>query len=177
MTAAHEDMPFRPALHDALSTQFTLPEPEATERLGRWLAGQTRSGDTILLEGPIGAGKTHLARSLIQQLLASSGTEEEVPSPTFTLVQTYEAGEVTILHADLYRLAPGADLSEIGLDEAFGTALCIVEWPDRLSGNAPPDALHVTLRDVAGGSGRSVRLESASPRWAQTISCAEAAVA
>ena len=119
-----------------------LPTPEDTARLGAWLAAHLRPGDVVLLDGPIGAGKTHLARALIQTRL---GRMEDVPSPTFTLVQTYEDTGGDIWHADLYRLFHPDEVIELGLEAAFQTAICLIEWPDRLAGLAPPDALHLRL--------------------------------
>ena len=100
-----------------------------TTRLGAVLARHLRPGDTVLLSGSIGAGKTHFARAFIQARL---GRKEEVPSPTFTLIQTYDAGDTEIWHADLYRLGHPDEVHELGLEEAFETAICLVEWPDRL---------------------------------------------
>ncbi|MEL7202583.1 MAG: tRNA (adenosine(37)-N6)-threonylcarbamoyltransferase complex ATPase subunit type 1 TsaE [Pseudomonadota bacterium] len=96
---------------------------------GHKLATALTPGMTILLNGPIGAGKTHLARAIIQSLLPDA---EEVPSPTYTLVQTYKADSFEIWHADLYRLSDSSELVELGLDEAIGTDVVIIEWPDRL---------------------------------------------
>lgn len=126
-----------------------LPDPEATETLGRKLALLARPGDVFLLEGPIGAGKSCLARAFIRARL---GREEEVPSPSFTLVQVYEADGVEIWHADLYRLTHPDEVWELGLDDAFTAAICLVEWPDRLGAHVPPDALRVRLE--AAGEGR-----------------------
>ncbi len=128
---------------------LSLPSEEATTRLGALLAGLLRPGDTVLLDGPIGAGKTHLARALIQTRL---GHAEDVPSPTFTLIQTYETPEAEIWHADLYRLTHPDEARELGLEAAFDTAICLVEWPDRLGAQLPPDALRLTLH--AEGEGR-----------------------
>jgi tRNA threonylcarbamoyladenosine biosynthesis protein TsaE len=129
-----------------------LPDAAATAALGRLLARRLGAGDTVLLAGPIGAGKTHLARALIQTALADAGAPpEDVPSPTFTLVQTYDAGATEIWHADLYRLSGPADILETGLPEAFGHALCLVEWPDRLGPLCPPGALGVTLAPAGAG--------------------------
>jgi tRNA threonylcarbamoyladenosine biosynthesis protein TsaE len=126
-----------------------LPDADATEALGARLAALTQPGDVILLEGPIGAGKSCLARAFIRSRL---GREEEVPSPTFTLVQVYEADGVEIWHADLYRLTYPDEVWELGLDDAFQTAICLVEWPDRLGAHVPPGALHIRLE--AKGEGR-----------------------
>lgn len=138
---------------DATETTIPLPDADATAALGQRLAALLQPGDTVLLEGPIGAGKSHLARALIRARL---GRMEDVPSPTFTLVQTYDAGEVEIWHADLYRLTHPDEVLELGLDEAFSTAICLVEWPDRLGAHVPPGALW--LRLAAQGEGRVAHL-------------------
>lgn len=139
-----------------------LPDPEATERLARRLAPRLGPGDVLLLEGPIGAGKTHFARALIQALLPVA---EEVPSPTFTLVQVYEAPAGPVWHADLYRLSHPDEVVELGLAEAFETALCLVEWPERLGPHRPQGAL--TLRFAhAPGDARTVELHPEGARWA-----------
>jgi tRNA threonylcarbamoyladenosine biosynthesis protein TsaE len=126
-----------------------LPTEADTTMLGAKLAGLARPGDCILLEGPIGAGKSHFARSFIQSRL---GRPEEVPSPTFTLVQVYQAGDVEIWHADLYRLTHPDEVWELGLDEAFDQAITLVEWPDRLGTHLPKHALRLRLE--AFGEGR-----------------------
>jgi tRNA threonylcarbamoyladenosine biosynthesis protein TsaE len=131
-----------------------LPLAEETERLGALLAGLAAPGDTILLDGPVGSGKTHLARAFIRARLAR---EEDVPSPTFTLVQTYGDGADEIWHTDLYRLSHPDEALELGLEDAFGRVLCLVEWPDRLGRHVPDDALR--LRFVSEGEGRRVFLE------------------
>jgi len=125
-----------------------LPSEEATARLGAWLADRLQAGDCLLLEGSIGAGKSHLARALIRARL---GRMEDVPSPTFTLVQTYQA-DTEIWHADLYRLSHPDEVLELGLDEAFDHAICLIEWPDRLGKLAPANALRLSL--VPEGEGR-----------------------
>lgn len=129
-----------------------LPDEEATSALGSRLAGLLQKGDTLLLEGPIGAGKSHLARALIRARL---GRMEDVPSPTFTLVQTYDS-DPDIWHADLYRLTHPDEVLELGLEDAFATAICLVEWPDRLGPHLPKDALRIRLRTE--GEGRSATL-------------------
>ena len=126
-----------------------LPDDDVTAALGARLAALARPGDVILLSGPIGAGKSHLARAFIRARL---GRAEEVPSPSFTLVQVYEADGVEIWHADLYRLTHPDEVWELGLDDAFQSAICLVEWPDRLGAHVPPDALWIRLE--AAGEGR-----------------------
>jgi tRNA threonylcarbamoyladenosine biosynthesis protein TsaE len=140
-----------------------LATPEETDRLGRWLAGVVRPGDVLLLEGPIGAGKSQLARALIRARLDS---DEDVPSPTFTLVQTYPDPEGDIWHADLYRLGHPDEALELGLAEAFDEAICLVEWPDRLGALRPAGALTITL--APEGEGRRVRLDGGAG-WAPRL--------
>jgi len=101
------------------------------------------TGDVILLEGPIGAGKSAFARALIRARLDNPA--EDVPSPTFTIVQTYPDAKGDIWHCDLYRISHPQDAIELGLDEAFESSICLIEWPDRVSGLLPPRALSITL--------------------------------
>lgn len=126
-----------------------LPTAAATEALGRALSARAQPGDVILLAGPIGAGKSCLARAFIR---ARMGSGEDVPSPTFTLVQVYEADGIEIWHADLYRLTHPDEVWELGLDDAFRSAICLVEWPDRLGAHVPSQALSIRLD--AEGDGR-----------------------
>jgi tRNA threonylcarbamoyladenosine biosynthesis protein TsaE len=136
-----------------------LPDEAATAGLARQLAPLLKPGDTLLLEGPIGAGKSAFARAVIRARL---GRMEDVPSPTFTLVQTYEAADGDIWHCDLYRLTHADELFELGLDEAFIKAICLIEWPDRLGNEAPQNALRLTFS--AGRNEHSVTL-GATPEW------------
>ena len=133
--------------------------------LGRRLAHVLVPSDTVLLRGPIGAGKTHLARAIIQERLAAAELFEDVPSPTYTLVQVYTDGETEIWHADLYRLSGPQDAMELGLEEAFETAIVLIEWPDRLGEEVPEDALDMEflVRDEA----REIRMTSPSTKWAR----------
>lgn len=125
-----------------------LPDEEATDALGGLLADHLVPGDTVLLTGSIGAGKSHLSRSIIRSRL---NRMEDVPSPTFTLVQTYEHPDGDIWHADLYRLSHPDEVLELGLEEAFSTAICLVEWPERLGRHLPRDAIQVALSPEAEG--------------------------
>lgn len=118
-----------------------LPAEADTAALAGRIALVVRPGDCLLLDGPIGAGKSFFARALIRAWLHNPG--EEVPSPSFTLVQTYARGDQTLWHCDLYRLTSVQEVVELGLDEAFATAISLIEWPDRLGDTAPPGALHL----------------------------------
>ncbi|UWQ18519.1 tRNA (adenosine(37)-N6)-threonylcarbamoyltransferase complex ATPase subunit type 1 TsaE [Jannaschia sp. M317] len=113
----------------------------ATDALAQAIAPLVGPGDTLLLEGEVGAGKTSFARALIQAIRARDALPpEDVPSPTFTLVQTYETARFDIWHADLYRLADPQEVLELGLADAFSEALCLIEWPDRLGPDTPAGA-------------------------------------
>jgi tRNA threonylcarbamoyladenosine biosynthesis protein TsaE len=143
-----------------LFADLALPDEAATAALAARLAAVVRPGDVLLLSGPIGAGKTALARALIRH--ASGNPAEDVPSPTFTLVQTYATPRGEIWHADLYRLSHPDEVLELGLAEAFDTAICLVEWPDRLGSLTPPGALRIEL--AAGRDGHRATL-TAPPDW------------
>lgn len=121
-----------------------LRTPDATDALAQRLARVLEPGDTLLLSGALGAGKTHLARAMIRAFMGNPS--EPVPSPTFTLVQTYEANHAALWHADLYRLGGIDEIHELGLDEAMIDAICLIEWPDRLAPEWPEAAalLHLT---------------------------------
>jgi tRNA threonylcarbamoyladenosine biosynthesis protein TsaE len=130
---------------------FFLQDETATTSFGRWLGPALRAGDTVLLSGQIGAGKTHLVRALLQARL---GAETEVPSPTFTLVQPYDDKGLTILHADLYRIQHPDEVLELGLEEAMEHGVALVEWPERLGAFRPHNALDLVLSPL--GEGRHV---------------------
>lgn len=122
------------------SFSLTSHSPDQTAKFAVSLAGALRAGDTICLTGGLGAGKSHFARSIIRHLT----DETDIPSPTFTLVQTYNADGYEIWHADLYRLSAPEELTELGMEDAFGQALCLIEWPDRLV-SPPPAALWIEI--------------------------------
>lgn len=130
---------------------FYLQDEASTDAFGLWLAPALRAGDTVLLSGPIGAGKTHLARAILRRRL---GATTEVPSPTFTLVQPYDDKGLIIVHADLYRVQHPDEVMELGLEEAMTQGIALIEWPERLGPYRPADALDLTL--AALGEGRHV---------------------
>ncbi len=130
-----------------------LADEAATARLGAAIARALKAGEAICLSGPLGAGKSTLARALIRAL---TSPDEEVPSPTFTLVQFYEGRDLKIAHFDLYRLTDPDEAYEIGLDEALDDGAAVIEWPERLEGSLPADRLDVEIS--LEGSGRRARL-------------------
>ncbi|NIY71422.1 tRNA (adenosine(37)-N6)-threonylcarbamoyltransferase complex ATPase subunit type 1 TsaE [Marivivens donghaensis] len=141
-----------------------LPSETDTAALAQRIAPMLRAGDVLLLEGNIGAGKTAFSRALIRARL---GYDEDVPSPTFTLVQTYE-DEVDIWHCDLYRLTHPDEAVELGLEEAFEEAICLIEWPDRLADLAPKTALTLQFR---AGDEHSVTF-TADDNWTARLEAA-----
>jgi tRNA threonylcarbamoyladenosine biosynthesis protein TsaE len=130
-----------------------LPDAEATERLGAALARALARGDAVCLIGPLGAGKTTLARGLVRALTTP---DEDVPSPTFTLVQVYDGPRFPLAHFDLYRLERPDEAYEIGLDEALEEGAALIEWPQRLGRRLPPDRLDVEI--AIEGEARVARL-------------------
>ena len=133
-----------------------LKDEKATESLGARLAELARPGDIFALSGPLGAGKSHLARAFVRALTTP---EEEVPSPTFTLVQVYASAKGPLYHFDLYRLEAADEAVELGIDDAFADGISLVEWPDRLGRLLPRRALQIEL---AAGPRSSERIASIS---------------
>ncbi len=156
-------------MSQGLSRTISLSSPDATAALGQALAGVLCPGDVILVSGNVGAGKTLFARALIAARLAAAGLTEDIPSPTYTLVQTYDDTVCEIWHADLYRLGDPGEVVELGLSEAFENAICLVEWPDRLGTLSPPQALRVDLSMGQGAGERRARLSGDKRRWAATL--------
>jgi len=149
-----------------MSLAISLADADATTALGRALAPRLAVGEAVLLYGPLGMGKSTLARGLIRAL---AGPEEDVPSPTFTLVQFYET-DPPMAHFDLYRLTRPEEVFEIGLDEALDVGCALIEWPERL-GEDParalgPDRLSITLEER--GEGRHATVSGAGA-WAHKI--------
>lgn len=140
--------------------EIRLDGAAETAALGAALAARLYAGDVVLLSGGLGAGKTTLARGVIAALAG----EEDAPSPTFTLVQTYETTDGgLLLHADLYRIDDESELAELGLEDAFEDAITLVEWPDRLGALTPPERLEIAIEPCNGG--RIARLKGVGERW------------
>lgn len=129
------------AMNDGFRMTVALPDLAATAALGAAIAAHLARGDAVLLMGDLGSGKTTLARAI----LTAMGVDETVPSPTFTLVQTYETSHFPISHYDLYRLKRPSEMDELGLDEALDNGAALIEWPERAKDRLPPDALSVHL--------------------------------
>ena len=148
-----------------------LPAPADTQALGRALARLLRAGDVLALRGDLGAGKTALARALIRALPGPPGAaDEEVPSPTFTLVQSYPRRPTEVWHFDLYRIERPEEVYELGIEEAFAGGISLIEWPERMAGLLPEDRLDITLTYASGEaeSGRHARLEGGGD-WPQRL--------
>ncbi|MGI9414426.1 MAG: tRNA (adenosine(37)-N6)-threonylcarbamoyltransferase complex ATPase subunit type 1 TsaE [Hyphomicrobiales bacterium] len=127
-----------------------LDDEAATDRLGRELSLYLKAGDVVTLSGDLGTGKTTLARAVIHALAPGTGGFD-VPSPTFTLVQSYEFTRVPVFHFDLYRIEQPQELPELGVDDAVAQGTVLIEWPDRMADLLPPDRLDIALTD--GGDG------------------------
>jgi len=136
----------------------TLADEATTCRLMTDIAAIIEPGDLITLSGDLGAGKTTFARALIRYL--ADDNTIEVPSPTFTLTQTYTLPRFAVVHADLYRLSSSAELAELGLDDSPEGAVTLLEWPDRAVGYLPSNRLDITftLEPQAGLTARNVRI-------------------
>ena len=133
-------------------TNYPLKDEAATLALGAKLAKRLKSGDCVALRGDLGAGKTSLVRGLIHHVMGAV----DVPSPTYTLVQTYDLPDYELWHCDLYRLDSPEDAYELGLMDAMDEAVCLIEWPDRLGALLPDTALDIEI--IFDGNSRIAKL-------------------
>lgn len=149
----------------ATTKRLPLPDLAAMERYGAAIAANLRAGDVIALEGGLGAGKTTLARAI----LAALGHEGDVPSPTFTLIETYDAPplRLAIVHADFYRLDDPSETRELGLDDYREGAALIAEWPENAGGFAHEGAC-LSIRLEMADEGR-IAIASAGPDWLERM--------
>lgn len=145
-------------------TTIELRDEAATDALAARLAAVARPGDVIALQGELGAGKTRFARAFI----AARGGDEAVPSPTFTLVQSYDLPGVTVWHFDLYRLRAAEEAWELGIEDAFRDGISLIEWPERLGILLPRRRLLISLDFAGKPQARQVRL-SGDGEWAARL--------
>ena len=124
-----------------MEKMFISHNEQETEAIAAKCAEITKRGDVWALSGTLGAGKSVFARAFIKKMTGA----EEVPSPTFTLVQMYDAGAFDIFHYDLYRLKSPMEIFELGVDEAFYSAVSLVEWPEKMGSFAPRDMWHIEI--------------------------------
>nr|WP_298685760.1 tRNA (adenosine(37)-N6)-threonylcarbamoyltransferase complex ATPase subunit type 1 TsaE [uncultured Dongia sp.] len=166
----------KPVAADIL-LEIELADPDKTGRFAGLLAQIVKSGDILALWGDLGAGKTTFARGFIGALMRSA---ESVPSPTFTLVQTYPGSAagmpLEIWHFDLYRLKRAEEAYEVGIEEAFETGVSLIEWPDRLGSLLPAKRLDVTLAPGENADSRRLTL-SGGPEWAARLASLSGGVA
>lgn len=130
-----------------METVFISQNEEQTAKIAAQLSELTQTGDIWALHGTLGMGKSVFARAFIQNLTDA----EEVPSPTFTLVQMYAAPHFEIYHYDLYRLEKPSDIFELGIEEAFYNGVCLVEWPEKMENLAPRNMWNVQLEPDENG--------------------------
>lgn len=135
-------------------TTITGRNESDTASFAAQCAAAAKNGDIFTLSGPLGAGKSVFCRSFIQHL---SGSDIDVPSPTFTLVQTYETPKGTIWHFDLYRIEDPEEIYEIGWEEALSDGILLIEWPERLENHMPSTRKEIIFEDINGES-RNIRL-------------------
>ena len=142
------------------TVELNLPAEADTRAVGRRLARLARKGDVFALYGTLGMGKSVLARAFVQELCGSG----EVPSPTFTLLQTYEAPDFEIYHFDLYRLMSPDEIFEIGVEEALYDGVSLIEWPDKMAPYLPRDIFKLELVPCGNGRKLTVSTNSAEKR-------------
>jgi tRNA threonylcarbamoyladenosine biosynthesis protein TsaE len=142
-----------------------LADEAATASLATRIAHLARDGDLIALRGELGTGKTSFARAFIRAL---GPADEEVPSPTFSLVQTYDTAAGSVWHFDLYRIRRPEEALELGIEDALAEGIVLIEWPDRLGALLPPERLDVMLAPGTGPDARTATID-AGRGWASRL--------
>jgi len=145
-----------------LARQLCLNSLSQTTALAGEVANFLALGDAILLSGDLGTGKSTFCRALLQNILLEP---DDIPSPTYTIVQTYETTRGTVWHADLYRLSDPSEIVEIGLDHALQDAICLVEWPEVLGSRWPEQALELSFSHTEEPEARLVSVSTKNPKW------------
>ncbi len=134
--------------------EFICNTEEDTVKLGQKLSSIAKKGDVFALFGTLGMGKSVLSRAFVKKLTSAN----EVPSPTFTLVQVYEADDFDIYHFDLYRLKSPEEIFEIGMEEAIYEGVCLIEWPEKMQGYLPKNIFKVEIAPYE--QGRKIKIET-----------------
>lgn len=150
-----------------LKREFVCANEDETAKLGRKLAEMAVRGDTFALFGTLGMGKSVLSRAFVQKLTDAS----EVPSPTFTLVQSYEAPDFDIYHFDLYRIKKPEEIFELGMEEALYQGVSLIEWPEKMGAYLPRNAFRVEI--VPFGSGRKITVKTTDLNKQQRLAALE----
>lgn len=149
------------------SLVIALADAHATQALGARLAAHAKPGDVIALLGDLGAGKTTLARGFVQ---AWTGVAEDTPSPTFTLLQTYDGPRGAVWHMDLYRLRAPEDAEELDVEQGFAHAVCLIEWPQRLGSLLPSARLDLHLATAPHGRTATLKwIGRPTPAWSTDL--------
>lgn len=152
-------------------TGYRTTSVDATRQLGAAVAGLVRSGDLLLLVGDLGAGKT----AFTQGFAAALGVEEQITSPTFTLVRTYP-GTLPVNHLDVYRLEQASEAEDLGIGELLENGVTVIEWGDTIAGALPPDYLELRFTLGDGDDDRAVSLRSVGPSWSARLRALAAAL-
>lgn len=162
-------LPSKSDKRDLTRIDIDLSSPLATDRLASAIARLAQPKDVIALEGDLGAGKTHFARAFIRTLAPDAG---DVPSPTFTLVQSYAAatqsGPIEIWHFDLYRLKSAEEAYDLAIEDAFAEGISLIEWPGKLGGLLPRRSLMIAFEILPDGAARRAAV-SGGPAWADRL--------
>ena len=143
-------------MHDIDTIEIPIKDEAATNALAQSIARLVRPGDVVALHGDLGMGKSVFARAFVRSL--TNDPHEDVPSPTFTLVQTYDADVCEVWHMDLYRLELPDEALELGIEDAFHDAISIIEWPERLGYHMPRHRLDVNIKSSDSENARLISL-------------------
>ncbi|MCI5545047.1 MAG: tRNA (adenosine(37)-N6)-threonylcarbamoyltransferase complex ATPase subunit type 1 TsaE [Azospirillum sp.] len=147
--------------------EFICANESETIKLGQKLADFAQCGDTFALYGTLGMGKSVLARAFVQKLTNAT----EVPSPTFTLVQCYEAADFDIYHFDLYRIKSPEEVFELGMEEAVYQGVCLIEWPEKMGAYLPKNIFKIEIENF--GTGRKITINSSDEQKQRRLTALE----